>query len=81
MLVEEIVALEKELGRLKELKAFNREYRKIAGFPSLTLFFAPAKGIWNWTEPKNNSWGVVKAVSVLQKMGAEIPYVCPYTLS
>ena len=35
MLIEEIIALEKEVGRLKELKAFNREYRRVAGFPSI----------------------------------------------
>lgn len=37
MLMEEIMALEKEVTRLKELKAFNREYRKLAGFPSIII--------------------------------------------
>ena len=37
MLMEEIMALEKEVTRLKELKAFNREYRKLAGFPSTII--------------------------------------------
>ena len=33
------MALEKEITRLKELKAFNREYRKLAGFPSIFDYF------------------------------------------
>jgi len=37
MLLEEISALEKEINRLKEVKAFNREYRKIVGFPSIFI--------------------------------------------
>jgi len=61
------MALEKEIARLKELKAFNREYRKIAGFPSIWLLRLCSRRL-------------VKTMFMLQEMGTQIPCLYPHAL-